>query len=78
MVGVAIVIGKDRIRQDNAQKEPGPIGPRDKIGVLALPAEAGSGAQRFFHDRRRVDKHFHVSTQRLRKGLPPRASGASS
>ena len=48
-----------RACQDGAQEQPGAILTRDKIGVLALPANTGFGRQRLFHQRRSIDKDLY-------------------
>ena len=47
-------------RQHHAQEEPRAELAADKIGMLALPAEASLVRQRLFHQRRGIDKNFHL------------------
>ena len=47
--------------EDAGEKEPGSEPPRHQIGVLALPAKAGSLGQRLFHHRRRIDEDLHIT-----------------
>ena len=60
--------GRSRLRpaaapasvSDGAEEEPRAEVAADEIGVLALPADAGGGGERLFHQRRGVDEDLHA------------------
>ena len=39
------------------------MGAADKVGVLALPAQACGLGQRLFHHRRGIDKDLHLAAE---------------
>ena len=52
-------IGRELEREEDlAEKQPRAELPRNEIGVLALPAEAGAPGDRLFHHRRGIDKQL--------------------
>ena len=69
MIGLGAVGCQLGTCQDGAQKQPGAVLARDKIGVLALPARPGLCGQRLFHQRGGVDKHLHIRAA-FRRELP--------
>ena len=49
-----------------AQKQPGPMGAGDKIGVLTLPAQTRLLRQGFFHHRCGIHENLHTSISEMR------------
>ena len=67
--GAAVVrvrlVGRDIERGvDLAQEQPGAMGARDEVGVLALPADPGALRQRLLHHRRGIDETFTAGPKR--------------
>ncbi len=48
-------------RENRAKKQPRAIFARYKIGVFALPAQAGACGKRFFHDWRSIDEDLELA-----------------
>ena len=48
-------------REDRAEEQPRAMLPRNQVGVLALPAEAGARSKRLFHHGGGIDEHLHVA-----------------
>jgi hypothetical protein len=56
--------------EDRTEKQPRPELARNQIGVLTLPADAGSGGERLLHDRGGIDEDPRVAAGL--RGQPPR------
>ena len=61
MIRLRLIRFQFRGGQHHTQEKPRPQFAADQIGVLALPAEPGLFGQRLFHQRRGIDKDFHLS-----------------
>ena len=61
MIGLRRVGRQLGAGEDRAEEQPGAELAADEIGVLALPAEAGRGGERLFHQRRGVDEDLHLA-----------------
>ena len=61
MIGLGRVCRQVERRENRAEEQPGAEFARNKIGMLALPAETGGCSERLFHHGGGIDKDLHVA-----------------